>query len=169
MILTEEILRKSMHICDPYAISLDARQDILRVEVPKLGKEAAIKAITEWGQPKSKITHLIFCTTSGVDMPGADCQLIKLLGLEPSVRRLMLYYQGCHGGGIVLRAAKDIAENNHGARVLAVCVDSIAIAFRGPIETQLDSLVGPAIFGDGAGLLLLVPIQTSPLSDPFFS
>ncbi|KAM7275071.1 hypothetical protein ACFE04_016937 [Oxalis oulophora] len=43
---------------------------IVVVEVPKLGKLAAIKAIEEWGQPKSKITHLIFCTTSGVDMPG---------------------------------------------------------------------------------------------------
>ena len=56
MILTEEILKKNTHICNPYAISLDTRQDILTVEIPKLGKEAAIKAIEEWGQPKSKIT-----------------------------------------------------------------------------------------------------------------
>jgi hypothetical protein len=32
---------------------------MLAVEVPKLGKEAATKAINEWGQPKSKITHLV--------------------------------------------------------------------------------------------------------------
>ncbi|KAI8541232.1 hypothetical protein RHMOL_Rhmol08G0046200 [Rhododendron molle] len=75
------------------APSLDARQDMVVVEVPKLGKEAATKAIKEWGQPKSKITHLVFCTTSGVDMPGADYQLTKLLGLRPSVKRLMMYQQ----------------------------------------------------------------------------
>ncbi|KAK3043328.1 hypothetical protein RJ639_002571 [Escallonia herrerae] len=73
------------------APSLDASQDMVVVEIPKLGKEAAAKAIKEWSQPKSKITHLIFCTTSAVDMLGADYQLTKLLGLCPSVKRLMMY------------------------------------------------------------------------------
>ncbi|GJU45038.1 chalcone synthase [Tanacetum coccineum] len=59
------------------------------MEVLKLGKGAAIKAIKEWGQPKSSITHLIFCTNSCVDMP-------------------------------VPRLAKDLDENNKGARVLVV-------------------------------------------------
>ncbi|KAI3808453.1 hypothetical protein L1987_24404 [Smallanthus sonchifolius] len=114
------------------APSLDARQDVATVEVPKLGKEAAVKAIKEWGQPKSKITHLIFCTISGVDMPGADYQLPKLLGLCPSVKRFMMYQQGCFGGGTVLRLAKDLAENNKGARVLVVCSEIIsAVTFRG--------------------------------------
>ncbi|XP_010264137.1 PREDICTED: chalcone synthase 1-like [Nelumbo nucifera] len=78
MHLTEEILKENPNICEYMASSLDARQDMVVVEVPKLGKEAATKAIKEWGQPKSKITHLVFCTTSGVDMPGADYQLTKL-------------------------------------------------------------------------------------------
>ncbi|KAK4482078.1 hypothetical protein RD792_011570 [Penstemon davidsonii] len=120
MHLTEEILKENPNMCEYMAPSLDARQDIVVVEVPKLGKEAAQKAINEWGQPKSKITHLIFCTTSGVDMPGADYQLTKLLGLHPSVKRFMMYQQGCYGGGTVLRMAKDLAENNVGARVLVV-------------------------------------------------
>ncbi|KAK3014476.1 hypothetical protein RJ639_008205 [Escallonia herrerae] len=41
------------------APSLDARQDMVVVKIPKLGKEAAAKAIKKWGQPKSKITHPI--------------------------------------------------------------------------------------------------------------
>ncbi|KAI3794207.1 hypothetical protein L1987_36836 [Smallanthus sonchifolius] len=87
MQLTEEFLKEHPEICEYSAPSLDARQDVVVVEVPKLGKEAAVKAIKEWGKPKSNITHLIFCTTSGVDMPGADYQLTKLLGLRPSVKR----------------------------------------------------------------------------------
>uniref|UniRef100_F6HIR7 Chalcone/stilbene synthase N-terminal domain-containing protein n=1 Tax=Vitis vinifera TaxID=29760 RepID=F6HIR7_VITVI len=71
------------------APSLNIRQEIITAEVPKLGKEAALKALKEWGQPKSKITHLVFCTTSGVEMPGADYKLANLLGLETSVRRVM--------------------------------------------------------------------------------
>lgn len=40
-------------------------------------------------------------------MPGADYQLTKLLGLKPSVKRVMLYAQGCSAGATVLRLAKD--------------------------------------------------------------
>nr|CDU46572.1 chalcone synthase [Hilliella paradoxa] len=155
MHLTEEFLKDNPNMCAYMAPSLDARQDIVVVEVPKLGKEAAVKAIKEWGQPKSKITHVVFCTTSGVDMPGADYQLTKLLGLRPSVKRLMMYQQGCFAGGTVLRLAKDLAENNRGARVLVVCSEITAVTFRGPSDTHLDSLVGQALFSDGAAALIV--------------
>ncbi|RDX62292.1 Chalcone synthase J, partial [Mucuna pruriens] len=59
MHLTEEILKENPNIGKHMAPSLDARQDLVVMEVPKLGKEAARKAIEEWGQPKSKITHLV--------------------------------------------------------------------------------------------------------------
>ncbi|KAJ7009981.1 hypothetical protein NC653_000637 [Populus alba x Populus x berolinensis] len=167
MHLTEEILKENPSVCEYMAPSLDARQDMVVVEVPKLGKEAAAKAIKEWGQPKSKITHLVFCTTSGVDMPGADYQLTKLLGLRSSVKRLMMYQQGCFAGGTVLRLAKDLAENNKGARVLVVCSEITAVTFRGPSDTHLDSLVGQALFGDGAAAIIIgsdpVPAVEKPL------
>ncbi|VAH00758.1 unnamed protein product [Triticum turgidum subsp. durum] len=128
MHLTEEILKKNPSICSHMEPSLNTRHDIVVVEVPKLGKEAAERAIKEWGQPLSRITHVIFCTTSGVDMPGADYQLTRLLGLSPTVKRLMMYQQGCFGGATVLRMAKDISENNRGARVLVVCSEITATA-----------------------------------------
>ncbi|XP_051178067.1 chalcone synthase 1-like [Lolium perenne] len=168
MHLTEEILEEHPNICAYMAPSLDARQDILVAEIPKLGKTAAQKAIKEWGQPMSKITHLVFCTTSGVDMPGADYQLIKMLGLSPSVRRVMLYQQGCFAGGTVLRVAKDLAENNRGARVLVVCSEITAVTFRGPTETQLDSMVGQALFGDGAAAVIIGADPNMAIERPLF-
>ncbi|KAI5021046.1 hypothetical protein ZWY2020_054456 [Hordeum vulgare] len=101
MHLTEDILKQHPSICSHMEPSLNTRHDIVAAEVPKLGKEAE-RAIKEWGQPLSKITHVIFCTTSGVDMPGADYQLTRLLGLSPTVKRLMMYQQGCFGGATVL-------------------------------------------------------------------
>ncbi|XP_038881916.1 chalcone synthase 2-like [Benincasa hispida] len=155
MYLTEEILRENPNMCAYMAHSLDTRQDIAVVEVPKLGKDAAEKAIKEWGQPKSKITHLIFCTSSGIDMPGADFQLLKLLGLRPSVKRYMIYQQGCFAGGTGIRLAKDLAENNRGARVLVVCSEISAMKFRGPSEIHLDTMIGQALFGDGAAAVII--------------
>ncbi|XP_009376347.2 chalcone synthase [Pyrus x bretschneideri] len=168
MYLTEEILKENPSVCEYMAPSIDARQDMVVVEVPKLGKEAATKAIKEWGQPKSKITHLVFCTTSGVDMPGADYQLTKLLGLRPSVKRLMMYQQGCFAGGTVLRLAKDLAENNKGARVLVVCSEITAVTFRGPSDTHLDSLVGQALFGDGAAAVIIGADPVPEVEKPLF-
>nr|WAU86700.1 chalcone synthase [Liquidambar formosana]WAU86701.1 chalcone synthase [Liquidambar formosana] len=168
MHLTEEILKENPNVCAYMAPSLDARQDMVVVEVPKLGKEAATKAIKEWGQPKSKITHLVFCTTSGVDMPGADYQLTKLLGLRPSVKRLMMYQQGCFAGGTVLRLAKDLAENNAGARVLVVCSEITAVTFRGPSDSHLDSLVGQALFGDGAAAIIIGADPDTSIERPLF-
>jgi chalcone synthase len=168
MYLTEEILKENPNVCAYMSPSLDARQDMVVVEVPKLGKEAATKAIKEWGQPKSKITHLVFCTTSGVDMPGADYQLTKLLGLRPSVKRLMMYQQGCFAGGTVLRLAKDLAENNKGARVLVVCSEITAVTFRGPSDTHLDSLVGQALFGDGAAAVIVGADPLPGVEKPLF-
>jgi len=168
MYLTEEILAANPNMTAYMEPSLDARQDMVVVEVPKLGKEAAVKAIKEWGQPKSKITHLIFCTTSGVDMPGADYQVAKLLGLRPSVNRLMMYQQGCFAGGTVLRMAKDLAENNRGARVLVICSEITAVTFRGPSDTHLDSLVGQSLFGDGAAALIVGADPDLAIERPWF-
>nr|QRI93563.1 chalcone synthase [Aquilaria malaccensis] len=168
MHVTEEVLKENPSMADYWSPSLDARQDIVVVEIPKLGKEAAQKAIKEWGQPKSKITHVVFCTTSGVDMPGADYQLTKLLGLRPSVKRLMMYQQGCFAGGTVLRLAKDLAENNKGARVLVVCSEITAVTFRGPSETHLDSMVGQALFGDGAAAIIVGSDPDTKIERPLF-
>ncbi|WJX40253.1 Chitin synthase, class 2 [Trifolium repens] len=166
--LTEEILKENPNISTYEDPSLDARQDMLVKEVPKLGEKAASKAIKEWGRPKSEITHLIFCSTSGVDMPGADYQLIKLLNLNPSTKRFMLYHKGCFAGGTVLRLAKDLAENNVGARVLVVCSEITVVTFRGPNENHLDSLVGQALFGDGASSVIVGSDPDRTIERPLF-
>lgn len=46
--LTKEILKQNPSMCTFMAPSLNLRQSIKAVEVPKLGKEAALKAIQEW-------------------------------------------------------------------------------------------------------------------------
>ncbi|CAI9753858.1 unnamed protein product [Fraxinus pennsylvanica] len=45
----------------------------------------------------------------------------------PSVKRFMMYQQGCFIGGTILYMAKDLAENNKGARVLALFGDDATV------------------------------------------
>ncbi|KAK8671423.1 hypothetical protein V6N13_038019 [Hibiscus sabdariffa] len=155
MHLTEDIINENPNLIIYKAPSFDARQEILVTEVPRLTNEAASKAINEWGQPVSKITHLVFCTSSGIDMPAADHKLAKLIGLKHSIQRFKIYQQGCFAAGTALRLAKDLAENNAGARVLVVCSENMVGCFQPPSETHLDVLVGSALFSDGAAAVIV--------------
>ncbi|GJN11832.1 hypothetical protein PR202_ga30059 [Eleusine coracana subsp. coracana] len=132
--------------------SLDSRIDIVATAVPKLAEAAARKAIAEWGRPTSDITHLIFSTYSGCRAPSADLQLASLLDLRPTVSRTILSLHGCYGGGRALQLAKELAENNRGARVLVACSEITLVCFS---EPDGGNLIGHAISGDGAGAVIV--------------
>ncbi|KAM1330743.1 hypothetical protein PS2_043055 [Malus domestica] len=107
---------------------------MLNAEVPKLGQQAALKAIKEWGQPISEITHLIFRTASCVHH---------------------ILCAGCYAGATVLRLAKDFAENNEGARVFVVCAKIFTLYFHELTDTHVDILVGQALFANGASAVIV--------------
>ncbi|KAI6681301.1 hypothetical protein NL676_035182 [Syzygium grande] len=88
-------------------------------------------------------------------MAGAGLQFINLLGLPPSVHWVMLYNLGCYAGGTVLRITKDSAENNPGARVLTVCVETTVVTFQAPSDEDHVYLIGNAFFGDGAAAMIV--------------
>lgn len=166
--LTEEVLKENPSIRAYMEPSLNNRHDITIVQVPKLAAEAAANAIKEWGGRRSDITHIVFATTSGVNMPGADLTIAKLLGLKPTVKRVMMYQTGCFGGATALRVAKDLAENNAGARVLACCAEVTAVTYRAPNEEHLDGLIGSALFGDGAAVYVVGSDPKPVLEKPLF-
>jgi predicted naringenin-chalcone synthase len=166
--LGEEVLKEHPNIAACMEPSLDDRLDILVEEVPKLGKEAALAAIKEWGQPVSKITHLIVATNSGADCPGADARLAHLLGLSRSVKRFMLYYPGCQAGVSTLRLAKDLVENNRDSRVLVITSENILHGFRGPDEAYPDFLFCHALFGDGAAAVIVGADPDMEIEHPLF-
>jgi bisdemethoxycurcumin synthase len=109
------------------ATSIDTRLQVVAAALPVLTAAAATKAITEWGRPAGDISHLVFSTSSGAYMPGADVRFASILGLNPTVQRTMICFQACTGGASALLVAKNIAENNRGARVLVTCADLLSV------------------------------------------
>ncbi|KAL2899627.1 Polyketide synthase 1 [Bienertia sinuspersici] len=103
-----------------------------------------------------------------MSMPGTDYEIAKLLGLEPSVQRMVLYLVGCHAGPHILKHAKDIVENNKGARILVVCSEITTVNFHGPSEHHIDSLVGQALFGDGAAAVVVGADPVADVELPLF-
>ncbi|CAJ1974291.1 unnamed protein product [Sphenostylis stenocarpa] len=166
---TEEFLKQNSETGTYQDLPLETRQKLPTEEVIKLGKEAASRAIKEWGQPSSQITHLIFYTSSCFGtVPGPDHHLCKLLQLNSTVNRLMLFSHGCHAGGTILRVAKDIAENNPASRVLAVCAETMLSAFRAPCDSNVDALIGQALFGDGSAAVIIGADPKPSVEHPLF-
>ncbi|KAM3196281.1 hypothetical protein ACQJBY_072127 [Aegilops geniculata] len=128
-------------------MSLDARLDVVATAAPELA---------EWGRPAGDITHLVVSTNAGSHAPGTDVRLVSLLGLRHDVLRTVLQLNGCASGCAALRLAKDLAENNCGARVLVACVELTVTAFRAPDEADsFDTLIPQGLFGDGAGAVIV--------------
>ncbi|KAF7824671.1 chalcone synthase-like [Senna tora] len=160
-LVDEDILKEHPNISTYGAPSLDTRREIVTKYIPKLGKEAALKCIKEWGQPLSKITHLIFCTSSCINsIPGPDFYLAREIGLPATCNRLVIYDHGCHAGGSVIRVAKALAESIPGSRVLTVCAETMLTSFQAPSPSHMDIVVGHALFGDGAAAMI---VGTDPI------
>ncbi|WVZ49039.1 hypothetical protein U9M48_000421 [Paspalum notatum var. saurae] len=164
----EALVNAHPELLDTSTPSLDARLDIVKTAVPELAAVACRKAIAEWGRPAADITHLVVTTNSGAHIPGVDFRLVHLLGLRPTVRRSMLYLNGCFAGAATLRLAKDLAENNRGARVLVVCAELTLMFFAGPQDGHLQTLANQVFFGDGAAAVVVGADPVRPAELPIF-
>lgn len=164
----EEMMDGHLETLDRQLPLLGTRMGIAADAVQELAAAAAARAIAAWGRPAGNITHLVVTTNSGAQSPGVDIHLAKILGLNPAVQRTLLYFHGCSAGAAALRIAKDIAENNHGARVLVACADVALVAFQAPDEADLGAPVVHSLVGDGAGAIIVGTGSASTDERPVF-
>ncbi|KAL3350869.1 hypothetical protein AABB24_023331 [Solanum stoloniferum] len=162
VVMSEEILKKYPELAVEGLPTVKQRLDICNAAVTEMAIEASQSCIKKWGRPISDITHVVYVSSSEARLPGGDLYLAKGLGLSPETKRVMLYFAGCSGGVAGLRVAKDIAENNPGSRVLLATSETTIIGFKPPSVDRPYDLVGVALFGDGAGAMI---IGSNPIRD----
>lgn len=129
------------------------RNQLYRIEAPKLCLKAATQAIQKWGQDPSKITHVISVSCTGMYAPGLEFGLIKSLKLNASVQRLGINFMGCFGAFKGLAIAKALAMENKNARVLLVCTELCSLHFQS--DKTVESFVANALFADGAAAAIV--------------
>ncbi|XP_047332234.1 type III polyketide synthase B [Impatiens glandulifera] len=166
--MTEEILKQYPELAIEGHPTVSQRLDICNKAVTQMAIEASQSCIKKWGRSISEITHLVYVSSSEARFPSGDIYLAKGLGLRPDIRRTTLYFNGCSGGVAGIRMAKDIAENNPGSRVLLATTETTIIGFRPPRIDRPYDLIGVALFGDGAGALIIGTDPIKGLETPLF-
>ena len=153
--MSEEILKKYPELVLEGQPTVKQRLEICNKAVTQMAIEASQACIKNWGRPLSDITHLVYVSSSEARLPGGDVYLAQGLGLSHETQRVMLYFSGCSGGVAGLRVAKDLAENNPGSRVLLATSETTIIGYKPPSADRPYDLVGVALFGDGAGAMII--------------
>lgn len=153
--MSDEVLKRYPELTLEGIPTVKQRLDICNDAVTQMAIEASHACIKNWGRPASDITHLVYVSSSEARLPGGDLYLARGLELSPRTKRVMLYFSGCSGGVAGLRVAKDIAENNPGSRVLLATSETTIIGYKPPSAHRPYDLVGVALFGDGAGAMII--------------
>jgi fungal type III polyketide synthase len=128
----------------------------------KLSIEACRKALKQWGGDPAEITHVVATTCTNSANPGFDHFVVKGLGLNQSVEKVLLHGVGCSGGLGALRTAANIALGSSyrrkPARILVLACEISSILVRSELESvhkDQDTRIGLALFSDCASAVVL--------------
>ncbi|WP_273198016.1 MULTISPECIES: type III polyketide synthase [Legionella] len=102
---------------------------------------------------KSKITHLITVSCTGMYAPGIDIEIVHKLNLSSSVKRTAINFMGCYGAFNGLKVANAFCQTEPDCNVLLVCVELCTIHFQNTFN--IENIISNAIFADGAACALI--------------
>ena len=118
---------------------------------PGLAVEAAEKLLV--GEDRSRITHVIVTSCTGLSAPGIDLELIERCGLPPTVERTMVGFMGCYAAVNALKLARHIVRSEPKARVLAMNLELCSLHLH---ETDdLEEILSFLLFADGCAAALV--------------
>lgn len=132
---------------------LSKRLDHFKTSAVELAAEAALKCLTGHCAA-AEITHIVTVSCTGLFAPGLEFQLIKKLGLAPTVGRHPINFVGCYAAIPALHLANLICLSDPYARVLLVSVELCSLHFQK--DDSRDNLMANALFADGAAACLVV-------------
>ena len=157
---------ESRYVCEPpdwYYVSRgwEERTASFQRHALDLLEEATRRAAEAAGIRLEEIAAIVTNTVTGLAVPSLEARLLDRLAFSRQVERLPIFGLGCGGGVGGLARAVRIAETMPGAYVLFLTVDLCSLCARGD-DPSLANFVSIALFGDGAGAVLLRNARGGP-------
>ncbi|KAG0586172.1 hypothetical protein KC19_2G069900 [Ceratodon purpureus] len=159
MAFSPEIYQKHPSLKVYKSPNLGERFNIYEPEAMNIGKQAAERALADWGGDRADITHLISYSTTMLLSPSLDLRLVKCLNLQATVKHYSVSLLGCYGGVNGIRTAAEIAQADPTSRILVVFVEINSAAAQTVNPDNPFADLGPVVsnlaFGDGAGAVVV--------------
>lgn len=113
---------------------------------PQLAQRA-LDELALSAEERLAITHVIVTSCTGLYAPGLDFDIVKYLGLSPSVERTMIGFMGCYAAINALKSAHHIVRSEPDSKVLVMNLELCSLHMQETAE--LEQILSFLLFADG--------------------